>query len=371
MKPIYLDNHATTQVDPRVLKAMMPYFTEYYGNPSSRTHRYGWKAEEAIEQAREQVALLINAEPNQIIFTSGATESNNIAIHNSGPEHIMSAIEHSSIKNVVSVGTEEIKVNKDGIIDLDHLRSFFLGDNNFSEIDCVFIMKVNNEIGTVQPVRTVKNIVSWYTNVHSDMAQALGKIKVDVKDSRVDSASFSSHKIYGPKGVGALYIKEPEQFGPLIRGGSQEFGLRAGTQNVPGIVGFGKACEIVRKDPDYLNSHIKDMRDFLCHRLRSTIPNILIRNFPHAVSNTVSVAIPCKNMDMFMAELEPDVSVSFGSACMSTHNAQSYVLKAVSVPEEEILRTIRIGIGRFNTMEEMEIAAYHIRKAVVMGNSEE
>ena len=365
MKPIYLDNHATTRIDPRVLEAMMPYLTEEYGNPSSRTHRYGWQAEEAIEKAREQVALLINADSNQIIFTSGATESNNMAINSNSEDCLLSAIEHSSIKNTVNkIYADEIKVDKNGIVELSHLKTLLFPLKE-DYITCVYIMMVNNEIGTIQPIKEVSKILPSHIMLHSDMAQALGKVKIDVQDLGISSASFSSHKIYGPKGVGALYMKDPNRFYSLITGGSHEFGLRAGTQNVPGIVGFGKACEILYYEPD---NNIKDLRHLLCSNLRD-IPNVIIHDFPNAVPNTVNFAVPCKNMDVFMAALEPNVSVSFGSACMSQHNSQSYVLRAVSIPEEEILRSIRIGIGRFNTPDDMALAASYIEDAILAANS--
>jgi len=363
MKPIYLDNHATTQVDPQVLDAMLPYFTEEYGNPASRTHRYGWKAEEAIENAREQLANLINADSNQIIFTSGATESNNMVINHFDNDYCIStAIEHSSIKNVLKDWcVDEIAVNQDGTVDLDHLHDILREATYFN---AAFVMAVNNEMGTIQPIEIVKSMVKDI-KVHSDMAQALGKINIDVQNLDIDFASFSAHKIYGPKGVGALYIKEPEGFKSLIQGGDHEFGLRAGTPNVPAIVGFGKACEIIQTESVHkIASRILSMNLKLKSLLRELIPDIIIHEFPKAVSNTVHIAVPCQDMDVFMSALEPNVSVSFGSACMSLHDANSYVLKAVGIPEEEVLRSIRIGIGKFNTKEEMELAANYIAEAV-------
>jgi cysteine desulfurase len=372
MKPIYLDNFATTRLDQRVLEAMMPYLTEEYGNPSSRTHRYGWKAEEAIENAREQVARLINADSNQIIFTSGATEANMMAVNNGYQDSfLMSAIEHSSIKNSVEENWgEEIRINKKGVVDLNHIKYLLDGkQQSHNETEDIFVMMVNNEIGTIQPIKAIREMAPWHASIHSDMAQALGKVKIDVQDLNVDSASFSSHKIYGPKGIGAIYIKEPENFRSLIRGGNQEFGMRAGTQNVPGIVGFGKACEIVTNVDN--GSHIKFLNDLFKEKLKELVPNIVIHKFSNTVAGAVNVAVPCKDMDVFMTVLEPNVAVSFGSACMSLHNASSYVLKAVSIPEEEILRSIRIGIGKYNTSEEMEQAAQHIAYAVKISNTME
>lgn len=364
MNPIYLDNHSTTQTDPRVLEAMLPYFTDKYGNPASRTHRYGWESEEAIESAREQLASLINADSNQIIFTSGATESNNMVInHFNDGQYLSSSIEHSSIKSVLPDWlVDEIYTNKDGQADLDHMLEL-LHETSY-DFDIAFVMAVNNEIGTIQPVKTVRGLIG-HTKIHSDMAQALGKINIDVQDLDVDFASFSAHKIYGPKGVGALYIKKPEGFKSLIQGGNHEFGLRAGTPNVPAIVGFGKACEIIQKESIFqATSKIQSLNAALKSKLRELVPDIIIHEFPKAVPNTVHVAVPCKDMDTFMSSLEPNVSVSFGSACMSLHDATSYVLKAVGIPDEEIFRSIRMGIGKFNTQEEMELAAYHIARAV-------
>jgi cysteine desulfurase len=345
---------------------MMPYLTEEYGNPASRTHRYGWKAEEAVENARDQIARLINADSNQIIFTSGATESNNMAINNIADcQHFMSAIEHSSVRNVIDDWrTDEIRVTKNGVVDLNYLKDMIDLAHKKHDIDAIFVMMVNNEIGTIQPVKAVKEMAPWKTKVHSDMAQALGKIKIDVQELDVDCASFSSHKIYGPKGVGAIYIKEAEVATPFVCGGGHEFGLRAGTPNVPGIVGFGRACEILMEETD----DIKPLSILLKSKLKKLVPNVVIHEFPNAVDHAVHVAVPTKDMDIFMAVLEPNVSVSFGSACMSLHDANSYVLQAVSIPEEEILRSIRIGIGRFNTEEEMELAAQYIAKAAEISN---
>jgi cysteine desulfurase len=355
---IYLDNNATTPIDPRVLKAMLPYLKRFYGNPSSRSHPYGWNAEEAVDNAREQVAKLINANPNEIIFTSGATESNNMVFYTYRDKTVyISGIEHSSVY--------ESSKHFCNCFPISNINDFIkLYDTLSSSL--ISVMLVNNEIGTIQPVKKLRDKYPQIP-IHSDMAQALGKMKIDVKDLGVDYASFSAHKLYGPKGVGALYVKDEAEISRLIYGGGQEFGLRAGTLNVPGIVGFGKACEIAMEEDD--ESHVLKLSQILYHNLSKFIPNIIFHDFQPKIANNLHMAIPCKDMDLFMSELSKNVAISLGSACMSLENKPLRVLKAINLSEDEANRSIRIGIGRFNTKREMKLAAHYISKAIDFANN--
>ncbi len=352
---IYLDNHATTQVDPKVYNSMLPYLQNIYGNPASRSHPYGWGAEEAVDYAREQVAKLINANPNEIIFTSGATESNNMVFNTYAHKRVcISSLEHSSVyessKNLCRC--YEILSNADGIIDIETI---------FKYGDLISVMMVNNEIGTIQPIKEIRDL---YPNIpiHSDMAQALGKIKINIKELGIEYASFSAHKVYGPKGIGALYVKDGAEISQLIYGGGQEFGLRAGTSNVPGIVGFGKACELALEEEG--NIYIEALSESLFCHLNKLVPDIIFHNFNPKVANNLHIAVPCDDMDLFMSTLSQNVAISSSSACMSLNNKPSKVLEALKIPEDEALRSVRIGIGRFNTLEEMKLAAEHISDAI-------
>lgn len=359
---IYLDNHATTPVDPRVLDAMLPYLKNSYGNPASRSHPYGWAAEEAVDTAREQVARLINANPNEIIFTSGATEANNMVFQTYAHQLVyISALEHSSIIESAKhfCRHQEIFSDPNGITDVETLKDLL------AEERCALIsvMTVNNEIGTIQPIDKLKKVCPSIP-FHSDMAQALGKVRVNIKELGVEYASFSAHKVYGPKGVGALYIKDGSSILRLMHGGGQEFGLRAGTLNVPGIVGFGKACEIVMNEFHSNEWDILTNAELLASLLDEKIPGIIFHDFEPKVANNLHIVVPCEDMDMFMAKLSENVAVSSGSACMSLENKPSRVLEAINISEEEAMRSVRIGVGRFNTKEEMNLAAQYIAEAV-------
>jgi cysteine desulfurase len=359
---IYLDNHATTQIDPRVLDTMLPYLQGKYGNPASRSHLYGWSAEEAIDNAREQVAKLINASPGEIIFTSGATESNNTVLQTYANRKVyISAIEHSSVYKSCKHFCRWSKTYSDrnGTVDIPSFKDL-LSDE---QCDLISVMLVNNEIGTIQPIKKVREMCPNIP-IHSDMAQALGKIEVDVKDLDVDYASFSAHKVYGPKGVGALYIKGGSNVSRFIHGGGQEFNLRAGTLNVPGIVGFGKACELAKESIHNDISHYESLSELLKTQLSELIPGIIFHDFKPKVANNLHICMPCDDMDVFTSELSERVAVSSGSACMSLDNKPSRVLEAVGMSEDEAIKSIRVGIGRFNTEEEMKLAAQHVANAV-------
>jgi len=365
---IYLDHHATTPLDPRVLEAMLPYLKECYGNPSSRSHKFGWDAEEAVENARKQIATLINCCPYQIIFTSGATESNNTILKQQFFKSIItSSIEHSSVTETCNYLKDRnisfLTTNEDGLIDVDQLKTL-------PKPDLISVMLVNNEIGTIQDVGRVGNeLLQPGTLLHSDMAQALGKISVDVEKLNVDFASFSAHKIYGPKGVGALFVKNFGSIDPLMHGGKHEYGRRAGTLNVPAIVGFGKACEIIIDELADIRLKLSaNANCFVNHLLQ--LPGVQHHSFSKMVPGCVHVALPCDDMSFLMGTLANEVAFSMGSACMSMNNEPSRVLRAIGFSEEESNRSVRICVGRFNTFEEIRNAAALIKQAVRTVNAE-
>jgi cysteine desulfurase len=364
--PIYLDNHSTTKVDPLVVEAMLPYFTEIYGNASSKSHVFGWKAEAAVENARHQAARLINSNYREIIFTSGATESINLAIKGIAEtyalkgNHIITCVtEHEAVLDSCRSLEEKgfdvtyLGVDKYGLIDLEEF------ERSFNERTIlVSIMFANNEIGTIQPVNEIAAICKKRNVLfHSDATQAAGKIDIDVTKNNFDLLSFSSHKIYGPKGVGALYgrSKIPKnRITPQIDGGAQERGIRAGTLNVPGIVGFGKACEIAKNvlEAEALNTEL--LRDRLYEGLISKISGIKLNGHSQKrLPNNLNISIEGVDADSLMMAAK-DIAVSTGSACSSESVLRSHVLSAIGVSHELMRSTIRIGIGRFNTSEEIE-----------------
>lgn len=348
---IYLDHHATTPLDPRVLETMLPYLKNNFGNPSSGTHKYGWDANEAVELAREQVAKAINCEPYQIIFTSGATEANN-TILKSFDKITYGVLEHSSIIEICKT-QKVLSTDKNGLINVEEL--------NNTEQDLITIMYVNNEIGTIQNIKRA-NELKGKSLLHSDMAQALGKIPIDVKELGVDFASFSAHKIYGPKGVGAIYAKNPDLLKSLIQGGKQELGLRAGTLNVPAIVGFGKACEIITNDLKSIITNIK-RKEFV---LREHLKNIGIKlyNFQPKVSGSINAVLKCDDIFHLFGLLSEKVAFSNTSACMSINNEPSRVLRAIGIDNNEAKNFVRICVGRFNTLEELNLSVKYIEEAL-------
>lgn len=358
---IYLDNQATTKMDQLVLEEMIPYFSKIYGNTASKTHKFGWDAEEAIEKAREKIAKTINAYPHEIFFTSGATESNNTIIKNFSDNNIIiSQIEHSSVEepsfNFCNIFHSNI--DKYGIVDLEFFNYLLLT----TKPSLVSIMMVNNEIGTIQPIKELKKIAK-NTLFHSDITQAIGKIKIDIKDLNIDFASFSAHKIYGPKGIGALYIRDGVNISPLLYGGGHERRIRSGTLNVPAIVGFGKTCEIINFD-----SNIKKLHDILKTELEK-IPEINIHNFTNKIYHNLHLSVNC-DMDLFMSKLSENVAISFGSACMSHDNKPSRVLKSLNYSDNEIKKSIRISLGKFNTESEMYLVSDFFKKAIKFAKGE-
>jgi len=367
--PIYLDNHATTRMDPRVLDAMLPYFTESFGNAASRNHSFGWVAEEAAEKGRKQLADLIGASAKEIVITSGATESDNLAIKGvaemyaqKGNHIITAATEHKAVldtcKRLEKHGCRVtyLPVQQDGLIDLDQLR-----DAITDKTVLVSIMYGNNEIGTIQPVREIGKICHEKGVLfHTDGTQAAGKIPVNVLDDNIDLMSFSGHKIYGPKGVGALYVrrKNPRvQLTAQMDGGGHERGFRSGTLNVPGIVGFGKAAELCRLEMTQEIAHASRLRDRLKETLLSELDEAYINGtMEHRLPHNLNISFAYVEGESLLMGIN-DIAVSSGSACTSATLEPSYVLKALGAGDDLAHSSIRFGVGRFNTEEEIDYTA--------------
>ncbi|GAA5842190.1 hypothetical protein JCM11251_000122 [Rhodosporidiobolus azoricus] len=371
-RPIYLDAQATTPTDPRVLDAMLPYMTNQYGNPHSKTHAYGWETEEAVEESRKHVADLIGADPKDIVFTSGATESNNMAIkgiarfYKGKKKHIITTqTEHKCVLDSCRILQDEgfevtyLPVQQNGVIDLKELEAAIRPDTVL-----VSIMMVNNEIGTIQPLQEIGEIVKKHKGVffHTDAAQAVGKIPIDVNALKIDVMSISAHKIYGPKGCGALYVRRKPRvrLEPLISGGGQERGLRSGTVAAPLVVGFGEACRLARKEMASDHQHIR--------RLAQRLYDGITSQCGHVVRNGDVDGYPgCTNLSFAAVEGESllmsikDIAVSSGSACTSASLEPSYVLRALGAEEDMAHSSIRFGIGRFTTEEEVD---YVVEKVV-------
>jgi len=376
MKPIYLDNSATTPVDPRVLEAMLPYFTERFGNAASRNHRFGWEAKEAVEAAREQVARLIGAEPADIVFTSGATESNNIAIkgvaqmyREKGNHLITQVTEHKAILDPCRYLEQQgfrltfLPVDRKGRIDLQQLKDAITSDTIL-----VSVMTANNEIGTIQPIGEIGAICrEKQVLFHTDATQAFGKIPLDVNAMGIDLLSCSAHKINGPKGVGALYVrrKAPRvRAEPVLHGGGHERGMRSGTLNVPGIVGLGKASEICRLEMAEESKRVASLRDRLWDGLQTRLEDITRNGDPeHAVPGVLNVSFAYVEGESLMMAME-DVAVSSGSACTSASLEPSYVLKALGVRDDLAHGSIRFSVGRFNTQDEIDYVIGRVAEAV-------
>jgi len=375
--PVYLDHNATTPCDPRVVEAMMPYFTQQFGNASSRTHSFGWQAEEAVEQAREQTAKLIGAEPKEIIFTSGATESDNLAIkgvfenYASKGNHIITVVtEHKAVldtcKHIEKKGAEitYLGVNADGLINLTELEAAIK-----PKTVLIAIMYANNETGIIQPIKEIgalakKHGILFFT----DATQAVGKIHVDVNRDDIDMLALSAHKFYGPKGTGAIYLrrKNPRvKLAAQLDGGGHERGVRSGTLNVPGIVGLGKAAELAMEEMKNEAKRISILRDKLEEaflRLGRTMVNgSRINRLPH-VSNISFGELEGQSL---MMSFHKDIAVSSGSACTSASMEPSYVLKAHGLSDELAHSSIRFSVGRFTTNEEIDYAIQTVTKAVM------
>ena len=374
--PVYFDNHATTPVDPRVLDAMLPYFTETFGNAASRNHEFGWKAEEAVENARGQIARLINATPKEIIFTSGATESTNLAIKGAAEmyrekgNHIITQVtEHKATldtcKRLEKYGYEVtyLPVEKDGRINLEDLRRAIT-----PKTILISIMYANNEIGTVQPIAEIGKIAKEKgVFFHVDGVQAVGKIPVDVQKDGIDLMSISGHKIYGPKGVGALYVrrKNPRvQLASQIDGGGHERGMRSGTLNVTGIVGLGKACELCQQEMASESAKLSKLRDRLKDSIMSRLDEVYINgSVEHRLPHNINISFAYVEGESLLMGIN-DIAVSSGSACTSATLEPSYVLKAFGVGEDLAHTSIRFGLGRFNTAEEVDYVADRVVETV-------
>jgi len=374
--PVYMDNQATTAVDPRVLEAMLPYFTEKFGNAASRNHEFGWKAEEAVETARGQIARLIHASPREIIFTSGATESDNLAIkgvaeaYRSKGKHIVTqATEHKAVLDTCkhlenhSYEVTYLPVAKDGLIDIAELRRAIRPDTIL-----ISIMHANNEIGVVQPIEEIGRIAKEKGVIfHVDASQSVGKIPVDVEKLGTDLLAISAHKIYGPKGVGALYVrrKNPRvELAAMIDGGGHERGLRSGTLNVPGIVGLGKACEICEKEMAQESERLGHLRDKLKDAIVSRLDDTFINgSMAHRLPGNLNFSFAGVEGDALLMGIN-DVAVSSGSACTSATLEPSYVLRALGVSDDLAHSSIRFGLGRFNTDEEVDYVADRVVETV-------
>lgn len=374
--PIYMDYHATTPVDPRVLEAMLPYFTDKFGNPASRSHEFGWKAEEAVENARAQIARLINASPREIVFTSGATESTNLALKGAAEaygekgKHIITQVtEHKATldtcKHLEKSGFEVtyLPVAPDGRIDLDALRAAITPRTLL-----ISIMYANNEMGAIQPISEIGRIAKKAGILfHVDAAQAAGKIPVDVEADGIDLLSISGHKLYAPKGVGALYVrhKNPRvQLASLIDGGGHERGMRSGTLNVPGIVGLGQACELCGQEMPAEGERLRALRDRLKDAILSQLTGVSINgSMTHRLPHSLNLSFAQVDGESLMMGIN-DVAVSSGSACTSANIQASYVLKALGLSDDLAHSSIRFGLGRFNTEEEVDYVAARVVETV-------
>ncbi|HEX4136854.1 MAG TPA: IscS subfamily cysteine desulfurase [Bryobacteraceae bacterium] len=367
--PIYLDNHATTQMDPRVLEAMLPYFTKYFGNSASRNHEFGWVAEQAVDKARKQIADLIGASAREIIFTSGATESDNLAIKGvaemyaeKGNHIITAATEHKAVldtcKKLEKSGyrVTYLPVKGDGLIDLDMLREAIT-----DKTILVTIMYANNEIGVLQPVAEIGKICREKGVLfHTDGVQAIGKVPVDVNKDNIDLMSITAHKLYGPKGIGALYVrrKSPRvQLTAQMDGGGHERGMRSGTLNVPGIVGLGEACAISQREMPEESKRLQYLRDKLRSKLESELDEVYLNgSWEHRLPHSLNLSFAYVEGESLLMGIN-DVAVSSGSACTSATLEPSYVLKALGLGDDIAHSSIRFGIGRFNTEEEIDYVA--------------
>ncbi len=374
--PVYLDNNSTTACDPAVLEAMLPYFTEKYGNAASRSHQFGWDAEEAVDYAREQIAKLINADPKEIIFTSGATEADNLALkgayemYASKGNHIITlTTEHKAVldacKHLERMGAEVtyLEVQRDGMLDLEELRKAIK-----KETIVISVMYANNEIGVVQNIPEIAKIAKENGVLFmSDATQAVGKIPVDVKADQIDLMAFSAHKMYGPKGVGALYVrrKNPRvKVTAQIDGGGHERGMRSGTLNVPGIVGFGKAAEICGKVMEEESKRLSILRDKLENALLEIDEAYLNGNKEHRVPHTTNISFKFVEGEGLLMGFNKDIAVSSGSACTSASLEPSYVLKALGLGDDLAHSSIRFGLGRFTTEEQIDYTVEKVRSTV-------
>ncbi|MGK5082470.1 IscS subfamily cysteine desulfurase [Bdellovibrionota bacterium FG-1] len=374
--PIYLDNHATTPMDPEVLKAMLPYFTDIFGNASSRNHEYGWTAEAAVERGREQIAKLIGASEKEIIFTSGATESDNLALfgvaemyREKGNHIITTTIEHKAILDSAhhletkGFDVTYLPVDSFGRVSAEDVRKAIT-----PRTILVSIMFANNEVGSINPIAEIGKVCKEKGVLfHTDAVQAAGKVPVDVNAMGIDLLSLSAHKMYGPKGIGALYVrrKNPRvRLTPMIYGGGHERGMRSGTLNVPGIVGFGKAAEIAMRVMTQESQRIQELRDRMWNALGTQLDEIYLNGHPtERLAGNLNVSFAYVEGESLMMGMK-ELAVSSGSACTSASLEPSYVLKALGVGEDLAHTSIRFGLGRFTTAEEIDFAVKKVVSTV-------
>lgn len=374
--PIYLDNNATTPMDPRVLEAMIPYFTEHFGNAASRNHPFGWEAEEAVDYAREQVAKLIGADPKEIIFTSGATEGDNLGIkgvyemYASKGNHIITCTtEHKAVldtcKHIEKLGGEVtyLEVQEDGLINLKELEAAIKPTTIL-----ISIMYANNEIGVVQPVKEISTIAKKHGVLFfTDATQAVGKIPLDVIKDGIDIMAFTGHKMYGPKGIGALYVRRKN---PRVKvtaqmdGGGHERGMRSGTLNVPGIVGFGKACEICLLDMEKDTAHVLALRNKLESALLQIEESYLNGNKEHRLPHVSNISFKYVEGEGLLMGFNKNIALSSGSACTSASLEPSYVLKALGLGDDLAHSSLRFGLSRFTTEEQIDYTIEQITNTV-------
>lgn len=375
MKRIYLDHSATTHVDTRVLEAMLPYFTEKFGNASS-LHSFGQEAAEALAQSREQVAAALGAAPPEIFFTSGGTESDNMAIkgaaymHSPRGRHIItSVIEHPAVLRTCEELEREgfevtyVPVDGEGILDMQ-----FLEDSIRDDTILISIMHANNEIGTIQPIKEINGLISGRKIIlHTDAVQSVGKIPTDVNELGVDMLSISSHKLHGPKGVGALYVRSGVNIRPLVQGGGHERGLRPGTENIPGIVGFAKAMSIAREQLEEDSMHMQHLRDSMIEKIRNKIAHVMLNGHEKKrLPNNVNMSFRHVEGESLLMLLDMNgVAVSTGSACSSTSQKASHVLTAIDLGVDYIHGSLRFTLGRENTMEEIDHVVNLLEEAVM------
>lgn len=375
--PIYLDNNATTPMDPRVLEAMIPYFTEHFGNAASRNHSFGWQAEEAVDYAREQVAKLIGADPKEIIFTSGATEGDNLGIkgvyemYASKGNHIITCTtEHKAVldtcKHIERLGGEVtyLEVNPEGLIDLKQLEAAIKPTTIL-----IAIMYANNEIGVIQPVKEISAIARKHGVLFfTDATQAVGKIPVDVNKDGIDIMAFTGHKMYGPKGVGALYVRRKN---PRVKvtaqmdGGGHERGMRSGTLNVPGIVGFGKACELARLEMADDAARLSKLRDKLENALMQLEEAYVNGSREHRLPHVSNISFKYVEGEGLMMGFNKNIALSSGSACTSASLEPSYVLKALGLGDDLAHSSLRFGLGRFTTEEQIDYTIKAVSDTVI------
>ncbi len=375
--PIYLDNNATTPCDPRVVETMVPFFTSNFGNAASRNHSFGWTAEEAVDYAREQVAALIGANPKEIIFTSGATEGDNLALKGvaemyaaKGNHFITTTVEHKAVLDTCKVLEKEgcdvtyLEVERDGMLDLAKLEAAIT-----PKTVCIAVMYANNEIGTVNPMKEISAIAKKHgVLLMSDAVQAVGKIPVDVNEDGIDLMAFTAHKMYGPKGVGALYVRRKN---PRVKvtaqmdGGGHERGMRSGTLNVPGIVGFGKACELCRLEMEQDAAHTSKLRDKLETELMKIEEAYLNGHKENRLPHVSNISFKHVEGEGLLMGINKDIALSSGSACTSASLEPSYVLKALGLGDDLAHSSLRFGLSRFTKEDQIDHAVELVRKTVL------